>query len=60
MEIGDEIMKLIIASIKKSIDDDNHYESGWIKEALKRDLGFNNVLETPLLEKRIDYCQLFL
>ncbi|MDD3927647.1 MAG: hypothetical protein PHT33_13405 [bacterium] len=50
MEIGDEILQLIIAAVTEAVDDGRVSGKGWVASVLKEKLGFDFVPELPLLE----------
>ncbi len=50
MEIGDEVLRLIIAAVTEAIAAGKASGSGWVSSVLKEKLGFDFVPELPLLE----------
>ncbi|HAH86395.1 MAG TPA: hypothetical protein DCL60_03375 [Armatimonadetes bacterium] len=50
MEIGDQVMRLVISAVRDAISSSRAEGRGWISQALKEKLGFGFVPELPLLE----------
>jgi galactokinase len=57
MEIGDEVLKKVIVSVRKAIDQDETSGRGWISCALKERIGFDFVPELPILESHLEYWE---
>jgi galactokinase len=55
MEIGDQVMRLIIRVIRQAISQGRAVGTGWIASALSDELDFQSVGKLPLLETRLEY-----
>jgi galactokinase len=57
MEIGDEVMKLIIAAVREAQAKRKASRKGWLAKLVKDGFGFTAGGETPLLESHPEYWE---
>lgn len=55
MQLGDELMKLIIAAVKKARSDGRASSPGWLARLVKDEFGFIPGGDLTVLEERMDY-----
>ncbi|MHB9132436.1 MAG: GHMP family kinase ATP-binding protein [Armatimonadota bacterium] len=57
MQMGDELMKLIIASVQEAIRSGRAAGEGWLGKLVHTQFGFTPGSETPLLENNLAYWE---